>query len=86
MSSHPTNFEGAIGDALKAAIINHIPDSRVEVSGGGGHFSIEVISPVFDGKGMLASQRLVYDAITHLMKGDSAPVHAIDSLKTRTPG
>ena len=31
---------------------------------------------------MLESQRLVYSAITHLMKGDMAPVHAIDSLKT----
>jgi hypothetical protein len=27
----------------------------------------------------------VYGAIAHLMKGDMAPVHAVDSLKTRTP-
>jgi hypothetical protein len=34
---------------------------------------------------MLESQRLVYSAIAHLMKGDAPPVHAVDSLKTRTP-
>jgi stress-induced morphogen len=44
-----------------------------------------VTSPVFAGKSMLESQRLVYGAIAHLMAGDQAPVHAIDSLKTRTP-
>ena len=52
---------------------------------GGGHFNIEVTSPVFTGKSMLESQRMVYGTIADLMKGDRAPVHAVDSLKTRTP-
>ena len=85
MSSHPTNFQGSVVDALRAAIEQAIPDSEATVSGGGGHFSIEVVSAAFAGKGMLDSQRLVYSAIAHLMKGDLAPVHAVDSLKTRTP-
>jgi acid stress-induced BolA-like protein IbaG/YrbA len=85
MSSHPTNFQGSVVDALRDAIQQAIPESRATVSGGGGHFSIEVVSPAFAGKGMLESQRLVYSAIAHLMKGDMAPVHAVDSLKTRTP-
>ena len=55
------------------------------MNGGGGHYTIEVTSPVFAGKNMLQSQRLVYSAIADLMKGDMAPVHAVDSLKTRTP-
>ena len=59
--------------------------NEYEVSGGGGHFSIVVVSPVFAGKSTLESQRLVYGAITHLMKGDLAPVHAVDSLKTKVP-
>ena len=54
MSSHPTDFQG----------------SRAAVNGGGGHFSIEVTSPAFAGKGMMESQRMVY---------------GVDSLKTRTP-
>ena len=84
MSSHPTDFQGSIIDAVRAAIERQIPDSRAEVNGGGGHFNIEVTSPVFAGKNMLESQRMVYGAIADLMTGDRAPVHAIDSLKTRT--
>ena len=85
MSSHPTDFQGSVIDALREAIERQIPDSRAEVNGGGGHFNIEVTSPVFAGKNMLESQRMVYGAIADLMTGDRAPVHAIDSLKTRTP-
>ena len=45
----------------------------------------EVTSPVFAGKNMLESHRMVYGTIADLMSGDKAPVHAVDSLKTRTP-
>lgn len=74
-----------IQDTMKAAILEKIPGATVEVGAGsgGGHFTVQVISPVFEGKSMLESQRLVLGAIAHLMKGDGAPVHAIDSLKTR---
>ena len=70
--------------ALRAAILTAIPDAQVEATGGG-HYTLVVTSTVFAGKGMVDSQRLVYGAIAHLMKGDNAPVHAIDSLRTRTP-
>ncbi|MEQ1740915.1 MAG: BolA family protein [Candidatus Nitrotoga sp.] len=85
MSCHTTDFQGSVIDALQEAIEQNIPNSQAEVSGGGGHFNIAVTSPAFAGKSMLESQRMVYSAITHLMKGDAAPVHAVDSLKTRTP-
>lgn len=85
MSDHPTDFQGSIPDAIKQAILDKIAGAEVVVEGGGGHFVIEVVSPVFAGKSMLESQRLVYGAITHLMTGARAPVHAVDSLKTRTP-
>lgn len=72
--------------AIKTAILAKIPDANVVVApGSGGHFTIEVVSPVFAGKGMLESQRLVYGAIAHLMAGASAPVHAVDKLTTKTP-
>jgi acid stress-induced BolA-like protein IbaG/YrbA len=85
MSSHPTNFQGDVVQALREAIESKIESSKAEVSGGGGHYTIEVVSPQFAGLGMLESQRLVYAAIAHLMKGDLAPVHAVDKLKTRAP-
>lgn len=85
VSHHPTTFEGSIPDAIRQAIVETIEDAEVDVSGGGGHFVIAVKSEVFADKGTLASHRLVYGAIAHLMKGEGAPVHAIDTLTTRTP-
>lgn len=85
MLSHPTDFQGSVVDALRDAIEREIPESQAAVKGGGGHYAIEVTSPVFAGKSMLESQRLVYSAISHLMTGDAPPVHAVDSLKTLIP-
>jgi stress-induced morphogen len=74
-------------EAIRLAILEKIPDAGVVVDAGsgGGHFTIQVVSPVFTGKNMVDSQRLVYGAIAHLMKGDAAPVHAVDKLTTKTP-
>ncbi|HET9626066.1 MAG TPA: BolA family protein [Kofleriaceae bacterium] len=85
MSDHPTDFVGSIEDAITSSVQQRIPDAVVSVSGGGGHYRIDVVSPVFAGKSMLESQRLVLGAIKHLINGDRAPVHAVDSLTTRTP-
>ncbi|MDP9035557.1 MAG: BolA family transcriptional regulator [Myxococcota bacterium] len=85
MSDHPTQFKGSIPDAIIASIRGALADATVEVSGGGGHYTITVTSAAFVGKTMLESQRLVYGAIAHLMSGANAPVHAVDTLKTRTP-
>jgi acid stress-induced BolA-like protein IbaG/YrbA len=84
MSSHPTDFQGSVTDAIRDAVRESIKDADVEVTGGGGHYALVVTSAAFAGKSMLESQRLVYAAIAHLMKGDMAPVHAVDSLRTRT--
>lgn len=84
MSDHATDFQGDVLQAIRDAITGKIPGARVQVSGGGGHYTIGVVSPEFAGKGMLASQRLVYGAIAHLMSGASPPVHAVDKLTTRT--
>jgi acid stress-induced BolA-like protein IbaG/YrbA len=77
---------GPVIDAIRGAILEKIVGADVEVTAGSaGHYSIVVVSTVFAGKGLLESQRLVYGAIAHLMKGDGAPVHAIDKLTTRAP-
>jgi acid stress-induced BolA-like protein IbaG/YrbA len=85
MSDHPTDFVGSIPDAITNAVKERMPDAVVEVSGGGGHFTIKVTSTWFAGKSILESQRQVLGAIKHLLAGDRAPVHAVDSLVTRTP-
>ena len=67
--------------AIEAAL----PGAQVSVSGGGGHFEIHVISDAFEGKRLLARQRLVYSAITPLMAGTNAPMHAVDRMVCQTP-
>ncbi len=75
-----------VKEAIKGAILEKIPGAAVivDAGSGGGHFTVHVVSPVFEGKNMVDSQRLVYGAIAHLMKGAGAPVHAIDTLTTKT--
>lgn len=76
----------SIENEIAAAISAKIEDAKVAVTQNkGGHYSIEVVSKEFEGKNMLQSQRLVLSAVSHLMKGDGAPLHAVDSLKTRVP-
>ena len=70
-------------DQIRTVICTALADADVAVTGGGGgHYTISVTSNAFAGKSMMESHRLVYSAIAALMKGDGAPVHAVDSLKT----
>lgn len=85
MSDHATDFVGSIPDAISTAIRAKMADAVVTVSGGGGHFTIDVISKSFEGQGLLARQRSVLSAIAHLINGASPPVHAVDKLTTNTP-
>ncbi len=70
---------------IREAIEGALDNAQIEVTGAGGHFEIDVIWAAFEGKNTLARQRLVYSAIAHLMKGEGAPVHAVDRLATRVP-
>lgn len=72
-------------EEIKEAIEKAIPDAVVLVEGGGGHFTIDVTSVEFAGKNIVQQQRLVYKAIWELMKGDNAPLHAVDKLTCRVP-
>lgn len=85
MSDHPTDFVGSVDQAITSSIQAKLPDAVVEVSGSGGHYRIAVVSTEFAGKSLLESQRLVLGAIKHLINGERAPVHAVDSLITKTP-
>ena len=82
----PTPGVSDIAGAIRDAIGQSLPGARVQVTlGSPGHFSIAVVAEDFRGKSRVACLRLVYRAITPLMQGDRAPVHAVDQLTTSTP-
>ena len=71
---------------MRQAIEELLPGAQVQVNPqGAGHFVVRVVSEAFEGKGPVQRQQLVYGAIARFMSGDTAPVHAIDRMETRTP-
>jgi stress-induced morphogen len=85
IQSSPTPSRDVARD-LERAIADAFPDARIEVQAlSPGHFEIRVESASFAGESRLRQQQRVYAAIAPLMKGDAAPVHAIDRLQTSTP-
>lgn len=49
--------------------------------GGGGHYQVLIVSPLFDGRVLLERHKLVYSALEDLMQ---TQIHAL-KLKTLTP-
>ena len=85
MSLTVLNSPDDVAAALRDAIVVAIPSASVEVTPGSpGHFELRVVSETFEGQTLVQQQQRVYGAITELMAGDSAPVHAIDRLRTST--
>jgi acid stress-induced BolA-like protein IbaG/YrbA len=76
----------SLPDQVRARIETAFPGADVQVTGSGGHFQIRVVSERFEGLNTLKKQRLVYAAFKDMMAGDAAPVHAVDSMITLTPG
>lgn len=75
-----------IAEQIRGAVEAALPEARVEARAASpGHFEVRVTSESFRGKSRVAQHQLVYAAITHLMKGDAAPVHAIDRLECALP-
>lgn len=66
---------------IKRAVESSIEGSQASASSpSGGHFEVRVKAAAFTGKTPLQQQRMVLTAISHLMKGDNAPVHAVDKI------
>jgi len=71
---------------IKQRIETTIPGAQVEVTfGGGGHYSLNIVSAAFNGLSAVKQQQLVYSAITELMAGNEAPIHAIDKMNLSIP-
>ncbi len=83
IASRPSPQETA--ERIREAVAAALPGARILVTGEGDHFSLRVESAAFAGRNRLARQRLVLRAVAPLMKGEGAPVHAIDRLETVLP-
>ena len=71
-------------DEIKQRIETAIPEAQVEVMPGGDrHYTLKVISGSFEGLTQVKQHQMVYAAITDLMSGNDAPIHAIDKMDLR---
>ena len=81
------------GDEMKQMLTEKLQASEVQViddsaqhaghqqASGGGHFSVLVVSNVFEGKGTIDRHRMVYDVLS---MGNNPAIHAL-SVKAVTP-
>ena len=60
---------------------SHLHAGHDGAKGGGGHYTVKIVSDLFAGKPPLARHRLVYDSLKDWMPGR---IHAL-SIEARTP-
>ncbi len=76
-----------LSDSLSPMRLEVVDDSQKHAGhagarpGGESHFSVTVVSPLFDGKNRVERQRMIYGALAEEMAG---PIHAL-ALKALTP-
>ncbi|QZZ23271.1 BolA family transcriptional regulator [Leptothermofonsia sichuanensis E412] len=72
-------------EQVEAMVKAAIPDAQVQVqdlTGGGDHYQLTVISSLFEGKGLVQQHQMVYGAVRQAMSTEA--IHAL-ALKTYTP-
>lgn len=72
-------------EEIKATLTEALPVSLIEaqdLTGGGDHWQVIIVSAAFEGKGLIEQHRMVNDALKEPM-GDQR-IHAL-SLKTYSP-
>ncbi len=72
-------------DQVKAAIHRALPDSAVEVedlTGGGDHLQVKVVSEAFAGLNRIKQHQLVYGALRQELASEA--IHAL-ALQTSSP-
>ena len=70
---------------VEEMIKSQMPDAQVKVedlTGGGDHYQVSVVSSQFAGKGLVKQHQLVYGALKQAMSTEA--IHAL-ALKTYTP-
>ncbi|GIX36418.1 MAG: cell division protein BolA [Lysobacteraceae bacterium] len=79
MSDRVARIEARLREALQPTRLEIRDDSHRHVGhegarDGRGHFAVEIVSPAFEGLGLLARHRLVHAALEPLLKTD---IHAL---------
>jgi stress-induced morphogen len=72
-------------EEIKQTLERTLPGSTVEtrdLTGGGDHWQVIIVSPAFEGKGLLEQHRMVNEALKGAM--DDERIHAL-ALKTYSP-
>jgi acid stress-induced BolA-like protein IbaG/YrbA len=72
-------------DEIKSTLETALPDSMVRVddlTGGGDHFQVWIISTAFEGKSLVDQHQIVYGLLKEAL--GSERIHAL-ALKTYTP-
>jgi stress-induced morphogen len=72
-------------DQIKAAISGAIPDAAVEIedlTGGGDHLQVNVVSAAFNGLSRIQQHQLVYGALKQELASEA--IHAL-ALQTSVP-
>lgn len=72
-------------DEIQSTLEKALPGATVAVqdlTGGGDHFQVVVVSPSFEGKGLVDQHQMVYGALKESL--GSERIHAL-ALKTYTP-
>ncbi|NJN31249.1 MAG: BolA family transcriptional regulator [Synechococcales cyanobacterium RM1_1_8] len=72
-------------DDVETMIKAKLPDAEVQVqdmTGGGDHYQVVVVSAEFEGKSLVKQHQLVYGAVNQAMASEA--IHAL-ALKTYTP-
>ncbi|MFE4106006.1 BolA family protein [Almyronema epifaneia] len=72
-------------DQVESMIQTGLPDAQVNVqdlTGGGDHYQVTVVSSAFEGRSLIQQHQLVYQALQQAMSSEA--IHAL-SLKTYTP-
>ena len=72
-------------DQVASMIKGGLPDAEVQVqdlTGGGDHYQVVVVSSLFEGKALVQRHQLVYKALQQAMSSEA--IHAL-TMKTYTP-
>lgn len=72
-------------DQVEEMIKTGLPDAQVEVqdlTGGGDHYQVTVVSSAFEGRSLVQQHQLVYGTVGQAMSSEA--IHAL-ALKTYTP-